>query len=228
MKTCYTAIFGAYDDLKEPAIKKARGWNYVCFTDQDFISDTWEIRKVPLIDNDPVKTARYYKIMFHKVIETELSLWIDATFVINIDLNRWWKNFKEPFTAIRHPFDNCIYKDAQSCIEAGKGDQRMIERQIAFYKDVGIPKHNGLIASGVLMRQRVSVVNEFCRTWWGQVERWSTRDQVAYGYANWRHPNVINLINWNYTKQKEFIHIPHLNRPWRNEKLKEVYASNQR
>lgn len=229
MKTIYTAIFGDYDDLKEPTLpKKAKGWKYVCFTNQNLESRTWEIHKVPLIDNDPVKTARYYKIMFNKVVDTELSLWIDATFVINIDLNRWWKRFTPPFTAITHPFDDCIYTDAQSCIDSGRGDRKMIERQIELYKALNIPKHNGLISSGILMRQRVGAVNEFCRLWWEQVRNWSSRDQIAFGYANYKYPGLVNRIEWDYTTQKEFIHIPHKGKPWRDAKLRETYASYQR
>lgn len=227
MKIVYTAIFGDYDDLKEPMFPST-DWKYVCFTDQGIESPLWEIRKVPVMECGPAKTARYYKIMFHKVIETELSLWVDGTFIINTDLDRWWKRFTPPFTAIQHPFDNCIYKDAQSCIELGKGDRRLIERQVAFYKAVGIRKDSGLIASGILMRQRMKSVNDFCRTWWEQVRAWSSRDQIAYGYAKWKHPNVVNLTEWDYTTQKEFVHIPHKGKPWRDAKLREVYASNQR
>jgi hypothetical protein len=221
LKTVYTAIFGNYDDLKEPAVI-SKGWKYVCFTDQDFKSDVWEVMKVPVMPCGPSKTARYYKIMFHKVIETELSLWVDGTFLINVNLNQWWKKFKSPFTAIKHPFDDCIYTDASACINLGKGDKKMIERQIALYKALGIQKNRGLISSGILMRQRVGVVNEFCKTWWRQVDKWSNRDQIAYGYANHLHPGLVNLIEWDYTKEKQFIHVPHLDKVWRNKVLEEI------
>jgi hypothetical protein len=221
MKTVYTAIFGPYDDLKEPEVV-TEGWKYICYTNQDFKSDVWEVRRVPVMDIGPAKTARYYKIMSHKHIETEFSLWIDGTFVINTDLNEWWKKFKKPFTAIRHPFDNCIYKDAAACLELGRGDRKAIERQIAFYKALNIKKNIGLIASGILMRQRCSTVNQFCNTWWEQVRRWSERDQIAWGYAKHRHPGVVNKIDWNYTKEKEFIHIPHLGKSWRKHVLKQL------
>lgn len=226
MKTCYTAIFGNYDDLKEPLVK-SKGWKYVCYTDQDFKSDVWEIRKVPVMDCGPVKTARYYKIMFNKHIETEYSLWIDGTFVINVNLNKWWKQFKAPFTAIKHPFDNCIYTDAKACIELGRGDKKLIERQVALYKALGIPKNNGLIASGILMRQRVGKVNDFCRLWWGQVDRWSNRDQIAYGYAKHQYPDLVNTIEWNYTTQDEFVHVPHIGKSWRNHVLAQLKNRNE-
>lgn len=227
MKTCYTAIFGNYDDLKEPMFP-SQHWKYVCYTDQDITSPLWEIRKVPVMDCGPVKTARWYKIMFHHHIETEFSLWIDATFVINIDLNRWWRRFKSPFTTIDHPFDDCLYTDIQSCMKGGKGDAHTLALQYAHYVSKGVPKNNGLISSGILMRQKEPRTIELCETWWKEVENWSSRDQPAFGYAQWKHPGVHHSIQWDYTEQKEFIHIPHLHKPWRHDKLKQVYASNKR
>jgi hypothetical protein len=223
--TIYTAIFGPYDDLKEPFVITP-GWRYICYTDQDFQSDVWEIRKVPVMDCGPAKTARYYKIMPHKHIEDELTIWIDGTFAINTDLNEWWKRFTAPFTAVKHPFDNCIYTDAQACIDSGRGEKDLLQRQIALYKAIGVKRNKGLIASGVLMRQRCGVVNQFCNTWWSQVLKWSNRDQIAYGFANHQHPDVINLTEWNYTTENEFIHVPHLNRSWRKHVLNEMKRTN--
>lgn len=221
VKTVYTAIFGNYDDLKEPEVF-TKGWKYICFTDQDFKSDVWEVRKVPVMEYGPSKTARYYKIMYHKHIESRFSLWIDGTFVINTDLNKWWKRFKTPFTVITHPFDRCIYKDAQACLDSGRGDRKLLERQVAFYRAIGVQRNSGLIASGVLMRERAGVVNQFCNTWWEQVRRWSNRDQIAYGYANHMHPNILNYTQWDYTRQDEFIHVPHIGKAWRKEVLYKI------
>jgi hypothetical protein len=218
LKTVYTAIFGPYDDLKEPFFK-TKGWKYICFTDQDFESDVWEVVKCPVMDCGPAKTARYYKIMYHKHIESELSIWVDGTFVINTNLDRWWRRFQTPFTAVQHPFDNCVYVDAQACLDSGRGEKSLLERQVAFYKAIGVKKNSGLIASGVLMRQRCGVVNKFCNTWWEQVRRWSNRDQIAYGYANFQHPGIVNLTKWDYTKENEFIHVPHIGKPSRKNVL---------
>ena len=229
MKTVYTAIFGKYDELKEPAIL-TNGWKHICFTDQDFKSDVWEIRKVPVMDLGPEKTARYYKIMFHRHIETEFSLWIDGTFIINTNLDHWWERFRPEFTAIKHHFDDCIYKDAQSCLESGRGKPYLINRQIAFYKAVGIQKNEGLIASGILMRQKSEAVKKFCTDWWEQVRRFSRRDQIAWGYANHIHPGVVNMTEWNYQQQREFWHVPHIHKKHRmipTQGQLRRYASNQ-
>jgi len=199
-------------------------WKFICYTDTDLNlpdNNVWEIRKVPVMDCGPIKTARWYKINFHRHIETEDSLWIDATFFINIDLNRWWRRFSEPMTVINHPFDDCIYTDIKSCMRSGKGDFRKLIDQAKYYKEAGIPENNGLISSGILMRRNTKEVRDLCDTWWDQVNKFSDRDQVAFGYAAWMH-HIFNTINWNYTQQKEFIHCPHIHKPWREVRKNQI------
>jgi hypothetical protein len=105
----------------------------------------------------------------------------------------------------------------------GRGDKLKIQRQVEFYKAVGVPRNGSLISSGILMRQKHPDVIQFCKTWWHQVHNWSERDQIAYGYAQHKYPDAIaNRIDWNYQTQNEFIHIPHLHKKWRGERLKEV------
>jgi hypothetical protein len=224
VKTVYTAIFGNYDDLKQPRVI-TQNWKYICYTDQDFDlpeDNVWEIRKVSLINNDPIKTARWYKINFHKAVETEFSLWIDATFLINVNLTTWWKKFRAPFTTIKHPFDDCIFTDIESCLRGGKGKKSELERQRDFYLAIGMQKKCGLIASGILFRQLEPKTIEMCKTWWYQVKHWSSRDQVGFGYAQWKHPGVHRSIEWNYTARTEFIHIPHLHKPSREKVLNQL------
>lgn len=232
MKTVYTAIFSAYDDLKQPFIT-SQHWKYVCYTDQDFElpeDNVWEIRKVPVMDCGAAKTARWYKINFHKHIETEFSLWVDGTFFINIDLNRWWKRFKAPMTCIDHPIDDCIYTDIRSCMGAGKGDFWTLADQALYYKKLGIPEHNGLISSGILMRQRCQATIQICETWWSQVAQFSERDQVAFGYAAWKHPGIYDTIDWNYQHPdvSEFLHCPHLHKSHREQRKQVIFKKHGR
>jgi hypothetical protein len=160
--------------------------------------------------------------MFHEHIQDEFSIWIDGTFIINTDLSRWWrKRFKAPFTAVKHPFDDCAYTDAFSCLRGDKGDRWKIVEQINFYRSEGMPENNGLIASGLLMRQSTEQVIKLCEDWWEQVERFSERDQIAFSYANWKNPGVADTINWDYTQQHEFKHIPHRHKKWSEETYKD-------
>jgi hypothetical protein len=232
-RTCYSAIFSAYDEVKQPFIITP-GWKYVMYTDQDFelpANNVWDIRKVPVMDCGPQKTARYYKIMFHEAVEDSESLWVDGTFFINIDLNQWWERFTYPFTTVRHPFDNCVYREIEACQRGKKASFSQLKGQRDCYKRLGVPKHGGLIASGVLMRRKTPLVIDFCKMWWKQVNQWSGRDQIAFAYVDYKMPRTHISIDWNYTTQDEFIHIPHLTKKWRSARFDEVmkkYGSDQK
>jgi hypothetical protein len=192
------------------------GWRLVCFTDQDLQSDTWEIVRMPIKNKDAAKTAREVKINFHRYIDSQYSLWIDATFVINIHLDTWWQSFKPPFTTIKHPFDNCIYKEILNCQRSGKGAYHILSKQRDAYTKAKVPKNIGLIASGILMRENTPRVQRFCELWASEVQRWTARDQIAFGYAHYMMPGVHQSIVWDYTRQREFIHIPHLHKKRNN------------
>lgn len=219
--TVYTAIFGDVDELKEPFIVTP-GWRYICFTDADFTSDVWEIHKVPVMPCGPRKTARWYKINFHKCIVDQYSLWVDGSFFINCDLDNWWHQFKAPMTTVAHPFDKCIYADIRSCLRMGKDNPMVLTKQSDFYKQLGIKESQGLISSGVLMRENVKLVQDFCDLWWSQIEKWSARDQIGFGYANFMMPGVHHSIEWNYIRRHEFVHLPHMGKDWRWEQLQKI------
>ena len=74
----YTAIFGGKDNLIEPKFIP-EGCGFVCFTDQDFVSNVWQVKKVKPKFEDPVRSAKIYKILPHKFLsEYEISVWIDG------------------------------------------------------------------------------------------------------------------------------------------------------
>lgn len=208
MKTIFTAIFGQYDDLKTPRVITP-GWNYVCYTDQPLQSNVWKIVHREMMPEGATRTARFYKIMFHRHIETVESMWIDASFVINTDLNEWWKRFKEPMTCVKHPARDCAYQEAKVCAIRGKDSEVLLRKQVHNYRQSGLPKHNGLVASGLLMRKMNQKTIDFCDLWYQQVQMYSSRDQIGFAYAAYRHP-VFHTIEWDYRNNSEFIHIPHL------------------
>lgn len=207
--TIYSAIIGNYDTVKEPLVITP-GWKYVLFTDQDIKSVTWEVRKVELINNDPILTARYYKIMFHLHIEDEFSIWIDGSFTINCDLDKFMAgNFKSPMTVVKHPLRNCIYREADVCIQQKRGDRKQIEEQIEMYRMEGVPKNWGLIQSGILMREKSDKSILFCEQWWVNIKTFSTRDQIAFSLVSWVQ-GWPHTIKFNYQTSKEFIFKKHI------------------
>lgn len=224
-KVIYTAIFGQHDDLKEPLVI-TQGWKYVVFTDQDLTSELWEVRKVPLIENNPRLTARYYKILFHKHFTESIVFWLDASFYINTDLNEWLQRFTPPISIMKHPDRDCVYAEAAACIKNKRDKWDVISRQIEKYRDAGVPKNGGMCASGMMIRLRSKQTIEFCELWWDEIANGSIRDQIAYGYVSWKMP-IVTLIDWVYGSNREFLFVPHLNAPERRVKYLSHYKRKQ-
>lgn len=206
MKTVYTAIISDYEELKEPTVITP-GWKYVCYTDQPLQSDVWQIEQIKPA-RSASRTAREIKILFHNYVNTKYSMWIDASFQINCNLDTWWQRFQSPFTVIKHPMRHCVYEEAKYCKMAARGNVTEIDKQIArFYKE-RIPRNKHLIQSGILMREKTFNVVEFCQQWHDELQRGSTRDQIAFVYA--AHKNLVHhLTQWNYRTNNEFIYTKH-------------------
>lgn len=206
-KICYTAIFGPYEDLKEPTVITP-GWRYICFTDQPLKSDVWEIVHKDVID-DPRRTARWFKIMGW--IDWKYSMWVDGSFHIKCDLNEWWgKRFTSPFSAAKHPLRSCIYREISYCIAVGRGEPNKLVEQDAEYKKLGVPQYNGIITSGILLRENTQECIDLCQAWWAELVKFSTRDQVAFAKASLGFTHHTYL--WDYgtdAAKKDFEYIKH-------------------
>ena len=206
-KTCYTALFGNYEELKEPTVVTP-GWDYVCFTDQPLKSDVWKIRYTDVI-GDPQRMARRMKILGWQ--EWQYSMWIDASFQINKDLNDWWaERFVSPFSCAKHPLRSDVYHEARTCIVNRRGDAEQIHNQITRYAELKVPSNNGIITSGILLRENTPENIELHDRWWDEVSRHSVRDQLAFAYVS-QGVDFIHTYKWDYSQSKEFKYHKHYN-----------------
>src|ERR1043165_9105378 len=83
----YTAIYGGKDVLIEPAVVPP-DCDFVCFTDSDLHSKTWNIRNVPASSTDPVRSAKVFKVLPHRYFpEYDYSVWIDGNILLRGDVN---------------------------------------------------------------------------------------------------------------------------------------------
>lgn len=210
MKVCYTALFSDYEELKTPKVI-TEGWKYICYTDQDLKSDVWEIRHVRLKDRVTTMPsqleARFYKIIMFQ--QWEQSIWVDASFQIDTDLNKWWADhFKGGLCAASHPLRNDVYAECLDCIIAQRGDKKQVQDQMEEYKSLGIPANNGLIQSGILLRENSPEVIELCKNWWEEVRTHSTRDQIAFAKVS-LNSKIVHTYQWDYRQRKDFNYFHH-------------------
>lgn len=191
-RAIYTAITGEYDTLKDPQIITP-GWEYICFTNnKNLRSDFWKVKLVNDSRLSNVKLARKIKILSHQYLKGyDLTIWHDASMVINCNLKSFTSVFhKKDITIMKHPHRGCIYEEARACIKMGKDKREVILKQIEKYRNEGYPEKNGLVGSGIIIRNNNSRVNALMNDWWSEVENFSHRDQLSFNYALNNHPEV--------------------------------------
>lgn len=188
----YSAITGNYDNVKEPTYINPE-WDYILFTNNPNIkSSVWQVR---LVENeqklDDVRLARHIKIMGHEYLpEYDYSIWVDGKLRIRENLRECIEIYRkqEPILCFSHYVNDCVYQEWESCIILQKDDPKIMERQMKRYLEEKYPAHNGMIDSGILIRD---LHNErMCRvmdTWWTEVLNGSRRDQLSFNYACWKN-----------------------------------------
>ena len=200
--TIYTAIFGPYDTLKEP--KVTEGWKYICFTDQPFTSKVWSIVKM----SGGIKEARIIKILPHLFLKDDFTIWVDGSFQINCDLNEFVKNnHKGGMSMMLHPWRDCVYEETKACIDQNRADKEDAQRQIDSYRHQGLPRHSGLGATGIVIRNGSKETIKFCDMWWDEMV--TMRDQLSLGYLLWKMPKVVNFFELKYWDNEYFIFTHH-------------------
>lgn len=205
---CYTVISGPYDKLNTPKTI-SKGWKYICFTDQNIVSNIWEIRPIPpeLSYLSQVKRQRCLKTQPHKYLpEHEWSVYVDANITINVGMWKLVRDIcqKEDFSVTRHFQRDCIYEERQACIRMKKDNGVESEAQIKRYKQEGFPEHYGLNETNLLVRHNVDWVRGLDDMWWNEIEKGSHRDQLSFNYCLWKGGFRIHNLPKMIVRESEF------------------------
>lgn len=194
--TVYTAVFGNYDILNEPLYVDPE-ITYICFTDSETLkSSVWDIIVVKKKLSSR-REARKYKILSHKYIDSEISLWIDGSCQLKENPFPYIKEFLEisDFVLTNHP-RGCLYKEAQKCLIVKKGNPQKIKEQIERYKEEKYPEDNGLVDSTVVLRRMTPEVIQIENDWWDEIVNGCVRDQVSFNYVAWKNDFEYGLFNY--------------------------------
>lgn len=179
----YTVISNAYDPLKPPITLDPR-FDYIVFSDGP-ITDigVYDIRPVPYLDAEAVRSARYVKTHPHVLLpDYDIAIWIDANILITGDISGIVDDFVasgKAVGAIPHPLRDSLFDEAAAVLERGKDVANRVHEQVAAYRKRGLaPK--GLIESNLMLFQlgdRKTV--DLLTAWWREINQFSRRDQLS-------------------------------------------------
>ena len=204
-KVIYTALMGTYDILKEPLVVTP-GWEYICYSNnRNLKSNVWKIEYRNLQD---VKQLRNLKII--TPFEYDTCIWVDASIEIKCNLDIFIRdNHHSYFTLMKHPHRSCVYMEAEACIVRKKDKPDVIRAQMQYYREQRYPNNNGMVATGLLIRNNCPQVKEFCKRWYDEVHRFSRRDQLSFNFVNSQYPIKYSLISYDVLDKEFLLYLHH-------------------
>jgi len=232
----YTAIFGNYDELKQPAVQDA-DCDFICFTDQRLPArvGAWNVVHVKTrAGMHPRMQAKRFKLLSHEVFHDgrlafkyrlrrgawslrnryTCSIWVDGSLAIK------GKSFARDLAAaaadvgwamFRHPHRDCIFEEAAVSATMEKYRGLPIFEQVEAYRRGGVIEHGGLFSCTVIARQEPlsDLVRRVKELWWKENVKWTYQDQLSLPYVLKNTGTTVGIIPGNRWKNQWFDFIAH-------------------
>lgn len=201
MITVYTSITDGKDALIEK--QNSKGSKFIAFVDDPYTlkSKVWEKKKSYDRFISPRRNSRAPKILSHQFVDSEYSIWMDGNISLKVPakkvIDTWLENGKYDIAVCKHNCNNCIYKEALICANAGLDDPYVIQEQMKKYEKEGFGKERGMGECGVIVRKNTSKVEIFNNFWWSEHCRGSVRDQFSFMYAIDKAGIKVNFVEPN-------------------------------
>jgi hypothetical protein len=166
----------------------------------------------------PVMNAKIYKVLPHKFLDCDISIWLDGNIFLNVSKERLVEEFLgDADMAI---FEHNHHKDIRwEAYMLGKMFRKRtpqvkqdVAEQMKYYEKIGIPSKVETAMGGMIIRRHKPIVKEFNEAWWAEICRWSQRDQLSFPIIKrqfeWLRVNFIkgNIKNHPYLRYETHNH----------------------
>ena len=126
------------------------------------------------------QTKRIKILPWEHFEQWDACVWRDA----NIEVTRL-PDMDADIAIHAHRDRDCIFQEAEACIDYGKDDPGLIRAQIARYADH--PPHWGLWENPMIYRRNTLAIRALCEDWWRELDAGSERDQISLPVVLRRH-----------------------------------------
>jgi hypothetical protein len=208
----YTALYGRSEPLNPDVFGPFADHRRVLFTDRaDLSLPGVEVVVDPLDGLDPARASRRAKLMPHRWLDEDWSLWVDNKSRLLRDpaevLATAQAQSDAAFFAFPHFRRDCVYHELQTAWENGLDDYRVLKERQRTYLAEGMPRNAGLIEGHFILRRHHDPdVARFGDRWFEHVLRYSRRDQISFAYLAWklgfRYETFRDLV-WRETVQHD-------------------------
>lgn len=183
----YTAIYNDYDSLKLPADLNPN-FDYILITNAATKNiGPWQLRH-GTGGTTPSRAARFAKLHPHQLLqEFDYAVWIDASVMITGKIDSIVDRFIAsglPIGAIPHSERVSAREEFDACIKLEKDSTNIITKQRCHYEQQLGLNSLPLIESGVMaFNLKHPSCADFLACWWSEIEEFSVRDQLSFGFA---------------------------------------------
>jgi hypothetical protein len=212
----YTANFNHYDQIQYPVLDEV-STDYLYFIDSKQKNRVWNFQYVNWkeINSDPKRAISYYKVGMNDLPDHTISIWIDSSFKFLKPIRFLIKEFvksKADIMGFKHFKRNCVYDEAQTCINLKLDNPDIINSQIKKYRRLHYPENNGLIETGIIIRKNNSKIKEFSKIWYEEYMSGSKRDQLSINYALSKSNVIFKYVSFPLRKNNYFKLTKHLHK----------------
>jgi len=189
----YSCLIGDYDQVA--TFNKQKGYDYILFTDLKIKNTNWSVFPIPdevlKLNVSDIKKQRYIKIHPHKFFRNyDLSLYIDANYVIKGDLDDYLINTLNPIDHIYIPhlqFGKGIKQAIEKAIEKKLDDSNLLKEVMDRYNKLNILSKSGIVNAGLIIRKHnTKDCIKLMEKWWEEVRDYSHVDGFAFNYAGYK------------------------------------------
>jgi len=162
----------------------------------------------------PVMSAKLYKILPHKFLDCDVSIWLDGNIFLNISKEQIVKEFlgDADIAIHRHPDRDDVYDECDIAIKYKGDDDGSIKKHKEYLQSINYPKHDGLYNGGVIIRRHTPEIEAFNNAWWSEICCHSSRDQISLPVVLKKFPNLkINILEGSPSAHPRRKHHPYYN-----------------
>lgn len=189
--TIYTCITDGYDVLQQH-YPVPDGFDLICFVPHGCKKSEaecgWKIKELPELELDAHMLSRFPKLLPHKVLPDGWSLWIDGNIrILDGELYDICRRLQEKggaYAGIAHPFSDCAYAEALTCIKDRRDSLERLSKAVKFLRSKSYPEHAGLMENNIILRLHSNeTIRKFDEMWWDCLQKYSRRDQILHGWC---------------------------------------------
>jgi len=192
-KVVYSIIISKYDEIS--SFNKQKGYNYFLFSDFNYKNTNWTIipisKLIKKTNISRIKMTRYFKFFPHLFFKHyELSIYIDASYIIRGDLNELLLRALNPsfdLYFLQHERRNKIFQEFSAVIKFKKDTKESVERVKKRYIKENFPDNLGLTENCIIIRKHNNKnIIKLMKLWWNEIKAYSYRDQLSLNYVIWK------------------------------------------